>query len=339
MFKITVIPGDGIGNEVVQSAVEILETLNTRFDFVYQDAGKDCYDKCGTNLPPDTIESCRNSNATLFGAVTSIAQQKSAIVTLRRELDLYVNQRPIKSYENDDINFTIIRENSEGLYANIEDDYGDECIATRKITYAGCERIIKYAFDYAAKTNRKLVTASHKANVLPLTDGIFKDTFYNIASLYKNIKSNDYYIDATAMYLVTKPEYFDVIVTTNLFGDILSDEAAGVIGSLGLLPSANIGDETGLFEPVHGSAPDIAGKNKANPIATILSSALMLEYLGINKEAELLNNAVDEIIKDGNIKTPDLGGHHNTADMTNAILKKIWKSEDMYLVEINRNIL
>ena len=257
MFKITVIPGDGIGTEVIQSAVEILETLNTKFDFVYQDAGKDCYDKCGTNLPSDTIESCRISDATLFGAVTSIPQQKSAIVTLRRELDLYVNQRPIRSYENEDINFTIIRENSEGLYANIEEDCGDECIATRKITYKGCERIIKYAFEYANKTNRKRVTASHKANVLPVTDGIFKDTFYNIAEAYKNIESDDYYIDATAMYLITKPEYFDVIVTTNLFGDILSDEAAGVVGSLGLLPSANIGDETGLFEPVHGSAPDI----------------------------------------------------------------------------------
>ncbi|AWX32442.1 isocitrate/isopropylmalate dehydrogenase family protein [Methanosphaera sp. BMS] len=323
MFKITVIPGDGIGTEVIQSAVEILETLNTKFDFVYQDAGKDCYDKCGTNLPSDTIESCRISDATLFGAVTSIPQQKSAIVTLRRELDLYVNQRPIRSYEKEDINFTIIRENSEGLYANIEEDHGDECIATRKITYNGCERIIKYAFEYANKTNRKRVTASHKANVLPVTDGIFKDTFYNIAEAYKNIESDDYYIDATAMYLITKPEYFEVIVTTNLFGDILSDEAAGVVGSLGLLPSANIGDETGLFEPVHGSAPDIAGKNKANPIATILSSALMLEYLGINNEAELVNNAVEDVIKEGKVKTPDLGGNHNTNDITTAILQKM----------------
>lgn len=324
MYKITVIPGDGIGKEVIQSAIEILETLNTQFDFIYQDAGKDCYDNCGTNLPQETIESCRNSDSTLFGAVTSIPQQKSAIVTLRRELDLYVNQRPIKSYDKEDVNFTIIRENSEGLYAHMEEDYGDECIAIRKITYQGCERIIKYAFDYANKTHRKQVTASHKANVLPITDGIFKDTFYNIAEGYKNIESNDYYIDATAMYLVTKPEFFDVIVTTNLFGDILSDEAAGIVGSLGFLPSANIGDTTGLFEPVHGSAPDIAGLNKANPIATILSSALMLEYMGMNKEANLINNAVENVIKENKIKTPDMGGHHNTDDMTNAILKKLY---------------
>ena len=323
MFKITVIPGDGIGKEVIQSAIEVLETLNTKFDFIYQDAGKDCYDKCGTNLPTDTIESCRSSDGTLFGAVTSIPQQKSAIVTLRRELDLYVNQRPIKSYVNKDIDFTIIRENSEGLYAHLEEDKGDECIAIRKITYNGCERIIKYAFDYATKTNRKRVTASHKANVLPLTDGIFKDTFYNLASSYENIKSNDYYIDATAMYLVTKPEYFDVIVTTNLFGDILSDEAAGIVGSLGLLPSANIGEYTGLFEPVHGSAPDIAGQNKANPIATILSSALMLEYLGKIEEANLLHNAVEEVLTENKVKTPDLGGNNNTLDMTNAIIKKL----------------
>lgn len=323
MFKITVIPGDGIGKEVIQSAIEVLETLNIKFDFVYQDAGKDCYDKCGNNLPIDTIESCRSSDSTLFGAVTSIPQQKSAIVTLRRQLDLYVNQRPIKSYVNKDINFTIIRENSEGLYAHLEEDNGDECIATRKITYKGCKRIIKYAFDYASKTNRKRVTASHKANVLPLTDGIFKDTFYNIASSYKNIESNDYYIDATAMYLVTKPEYFDVIVTTNLFGDILSDEAAGIVGSLGLLPSANIGEHTGLFEPVHGSAPDIAGKNKANPIATILSSALMLEYIGKIDEANLIQNAVEEVLTENKVKTPDLGGNNNTSDMTNAIIKKL----------------
>lgn len=323
MFKITIIPGDGIGKEVIDSTVEILETLNTKFDFVYMDAGKDCYDKCGTNLPMETIESCNCSDATLFGAVTSIPQQKSAIVTLRRELDLYVNQRPIKSYENEDIDFTIIRENSEGLYAYMEENHGDECIAIRKITYAGCERIIKYAFDYAVKTNRKRVTASHKANVLPVTDGIFKDTFYNIAEGYENIESDDYYIDATAMYLVTRPEYFDVIVTTNLFGDILSDEAAGVVGSLGLLPSANIGDSTGLFEPVHGSAPDIAGKNKANPIATILSSAMMLEYLGIYDEAKVINDAVEEVIKEGQTRTPDLGGNANTDDMTMAIIKKL----------------
>lgn len=323
LYNITVIPGDGIGKEVINATIDILETLNTKFDFVYKPAGKECYEKYGSNLPEDTIIQAKNSDSILFGAVTSIPQQKSAIVTLRRKLDLYINQRPIKSYTDDNINFTIIRENSEGLYAHMEEDYGDETIAIRKITYNGCERIIRYAFEYATKTKRKCVTASHKSNVLPLTDGIFKDTFYNIAGNYENIKSNDYYIDATAMYLVTNPERFDVIVTTNLFGDILSDEAGGLLGSLGLIPSANIGEKTGLFEPVHGSAPDIAGLNKANPTAMILSSCLMLEYLNQQQEADMLRNAVEEVIKEDKIKTPDMGGSNNTQEVANAVLHKL----------------
>lgn len=323
MYNITVIPGDGIGKEVTKPTIEILETLDTKFDFVYKEAGKQCYKKHGSNLPEDTIESAKSSDSILFGAVTSIPQQKSAIVTLRRELDLYVNQRPIKSYTDNSIDFTIIRENSEGLYAHMEEDYGDESIAIRKITYNGCERIIKYAFEYAKKTNRKQVTASHKSNVLPLTDGIFKDTFYNIAEGYENIKSNDYYIDATAMYLVTNPERFDVIVTTNLFGDILSDEAGGLLGTLGLIPSANIGEKTGLFEPVHGSAPDIAGLNKANPTAMILSSCMMLEYLNKQDEADTIRNAVEEVIKEDKIKTPDMGGNNNTQEVADAIIHKL----------------
>lgn len=323
MFKITVIPGDGIGQEVMKPTIDILETLDSKFEFIYKEAGKECYKKNGTNLPEDTIEQCKNSDSTLFGAVTSIPEQKSAIVTLRKALDLYVNQRPIKSYDNPNIDFTIIRENSEGLYSHLEKQYEDEVIALRKITYKGSERIVKYAFDYAQKTGRQKVTASHKANVLPLTDGIFKDKFYEVAKNYPNIKSNDYYIDATAMYLITDPSRFDVIVTTNLFGDILSDEGGGLLGSLGLIPSANIGDKNGLFEPVHGSAPDIAGLNKANPIAMILSSCLMLEFLGLQKDANMIHNAVDELIKEDKIKTPDMGGNNNTQDIADTIIKKL----------------
>lgn len=307
----------------MKPTVEILETLNANFDFIDKEAGKACYDKCGTNLPDDTVESARNSDSILFGAVTSIPQQKSAIVTLRRELDLYVNQRPIKSYTNSDIDFTIIRENSEGLYSHMETLDGDSATAVRKITHNGCQRIINYAFDYAKKVDRNKVTAVHKANVLPTTDGIFKDTFYNIAEDYENIESNDFYIDATAMYLIMQPEDFDVIVTTNLFGDILSDEAAGLVGTLGLLPSANIGENNGLFEPVHGSAPDIAGQSKANPIAMILSAALMLEFLDLKEDAKNIQNAVEQTIVDGKIKTPDMGGSNTTQDMADAILHKL----------------
>ena len=323
MYKITTIPGDGIGNEVMKPTVEILETLDAQFDFIEKKAGKACYDECGTNLPDDTIESARNSDSILFGAVTSIPQQKSAIVTLRRMLDLYVNQRPIKSYTNSNIDFTIIRENSEGLYSHMETLDGDVATATRKITHNGCERIINYAFDYAKKVDRNKVTAVHKANVLPTTDGIFKDTFYNIAADYKNIESNDFYIDATAMYLIMQPEDFDVIVTTNLFGDILSDEAAGLVGTLGLLPSANIGKNNGLFEPSHGSAPDIAGQNKANPIAMILSAALMLEFLDLKEDAKNIQNAVEQTIVESKIKTPDMGGSNTTQQMADAILHKL----------------
>ncbi|WP_323735476.1 isocitrate/isopropylmalate dehydrogenase family protein [Methanosphaera sp. ISO3-F5] len=323
MFKITTIPGDGIGQEVMKPTLEILETTNANFDFIPQEAGKECYKKYGTNLPQETINSCKESDSTLFGAVTSIPQQKSAIVTLRKELNLYINQRPIKSYTNPEINFTIIRENSEGLYSHMEEDNGEETIAIRKITHKASERICDYAFRYAEKIGKKTVTAAHKANVLPITDGVFKTAFYKIANQYPNIIPNDYYIDAMAMYLITKPSQFDVIVTTNLFGDILSDEGGGLLGSLGLIPSANIGNDNGLFEPVHGSAPDIAGKNKANPIAMILSSCLMLEFLNMEKEAQNIQNTIEEIIREGKIKTPDMGGTQNTQEMCDEIIKKL----------------
>lgn len=323
MYKITTIPGDGIGKEVMKPTIELLETVSADFDFIYQEAGKECYEKHGTNLPVETINSCKNSDSTLFGAVTSIPQQKSAIVTLRRELDLYINQRPIKSYTDDNIDFTIIRENSEGLYSHLEEDYGDEAIAIRKITRKGSDRICDYAFQYAEKTRKEKVTAAHKANVLPLTDGVFKKSFYEVAEKYPQIQANDYYIDAMAMYLITNPGQFDVIVTTNLFGDILSDEGGGLLGSLGLIPSANIGEDNGLFEPVHGSAPDIAGQNKANPIAMILSSSLMLEFLGMQNEAENIQKSVEKVVKEGKIKTPDLGGTNNTQQMCDEIIRNL----------------
>ena len=323
MYKITTIDGDGIGPEVMKPTLEILETTNINFDFIKQEAGKECYRKHGSNLPSETIQSCKESDSTLFGAVTSISEQKSAIVTLRKELNLYANQRPIKSYNNENINFTIIRENSEGLYSHLEEDYGNEAIALRKITYEASERICEYAFDYASRTGKNQVTGVHKANVLPLTDGVFKKSFYTIRKKYPRINANDYYIDAMAMYLITKPEQFDVIVTTNLFGDILSDLGGGLTGSLGLIPSANIGVETGLFEPVHGSAPDIAGKNKANPIAMILSSCLMLEYLQEHREAEQIRKSVENVIDEGRIRTPDLNGTNTTKQMSDEILRKL----------------
>ncbi len=323
MKNITVIPGDGIGKEITEPTIDILETLDTKFDFIYKEAGAECFKKYDTNLPQDTIDQCAQSDATLFGAVTSIPQQKSAIVTLRRTLDLYANQRPIQSYKDKNIDFTIIRENSEGLYSHLEESDGKTAIAKRKITFKGSDRINRYAFEYAKKTNRSKVTASHKSNVLPKTDGVFLDSFYKISEDYPEIEANDYYIDATAMYLITRPQDFDVIVTTNLFGDILSDEAGGLLGSLGMVPSANIGDDNGLFEPVHGSAPDIANQNKANPTAMILSACLMLEFLDLKTEADEIHKAVDEVILDGKIRTPDLGGSNSTTEFATEVLHKL----------------
>ncbi|MDO5851684.1 MAG: isocitrate/isopropylmalate dehydrogenase family protein [Methanobacteriaceae archaeon] len=323
MYKITTIPGDGIGKEVLSSTKTILDTINIQFDYDDQKAGKECYKKQGTNLPLETIKSCEKTDATLFGAVTSIKEQSSAIVSLRKKLNLHMNLRPIKSPYNKDIDFIIIRENTEGLYSQLEKITDDGAIATRKITKKASENIINDAFKYAITTNRKKVTAVHKANVLKITDGLFKDIFYKESLQYPEIIANDFYVDATAMYLITQPQEFDIIVTTNLFGDILSDEAGGLIGSLGLIPSANVGYENMLFEPVHGSAPDISGKQIANPTAMILSASLMLEFLDENKEAENIKQAVYETISENKHLTPDLKGTATTNEMTNAIIKKL----------------
>ena len=331
MYKITVIPGDGIGPEVMEAALYVLEASNLEFDYINAKAGNECFKLTGTTIPDRTISIAKKTDATLFGAVTTVPGQKSGIITLRRALDLYVNLRPVKSYEGtnclfDDVDFVIVRENTEGLYSGVEEYTEDGATALRVITRKTSKRICKFAFEYATKTRRSKVTAVHKANVLKKTDGIFKETFYDVAENYPHIKLEDLYVDATAMYLITRPQTFDVVVTTNLFGDILSDEGAGLVGGLGLIPSANIGEKNGLFEPVHGSAPDIAGKGIANPSAMILSTCMMLNYLEEYEEAQKLENAVVTVLREGKVVTPDLDGSASTMEMAREIKRKLEES-------------
>ena len=327
MFKIAVIPGDGIGKEVMEATINVLDALNLDFKYTYGDAGDECLEKTGTALPKETLDLIKNSDACLFGAAGETAAD--VIVKIRQEMKMFANLRPVKSYPNTnslfkDVDFMIVRENTEGMYiADEEKETEEGAIARRIITRKAEERIIRYAFEYAKANNRKKVTAVHKANVLKKTDGLIKKIFYEVAEEYPDIESEDFYVDATAMYLITNPQSFEVIVTTNLFGDILSDEGAGLVGSLGLIPSANIGEEGALFEPVHGSAPDIAGENKANPTAMLLSAVMMLRHLNLTDEADKLDAAILKVLEEGKHLTGDLGGSSTTTEMAKAIKEKL----------------
>ena len=329
MYDIAIISGDGIGNEVMEASEYLLDKLDLNFNFNYGEAGFDCFNKNGTTLPEETVKIAKSSDSTLFGASTSTPGQPSPIINLRKELDVYANLRPIKSYKGvnsikDNIDFIIVRENTEGLYSQIEYGDSEKVIAERVITRKASEKISEIAFKLASRRKKQnKVTCVHKSNVLKKTDGVFKESFYNVAKNYPQINTEDFYVDATAMYLITNPENFDVIVSTNLFGDILSDESAGLVGGLGLAPSGNIGDEHGLFEPVHGSAPDIAGKGIANPCSMILSTAMMLDYIGEKEIALKINNAVESVVAKGKILTPDLGGKAKTMEMAEEIVSEV----------------
>jgi isopropylmalate/isohomocitrate dehydrogenase-like protein len=328
MYNITLIPGDGIGPEVTEALLHVLEIMDIELDYTLAYAGDACYNKTGTTIPDETLSKAKKADATLFGSVTTVPGHKSAIISLRNELDLYANLRPVKSYQGinclfDDLDFVIVRENTEGLYSGIEGYTKDGATALRVITRSASERICKFAFKHAEKTGRNKVTAVHKANVLKKTDGIFRESFYKIADEFPNIGTDENYVDAAAMFLITKPQDFEVIVTTNLFGDILSDEGAGLVGGLGMVPSANIGDNNALFEPVHGSAPDIAGLGISNPSAMILSAVMMLDYLGEHYEAKKLENALLDVICEGKVLTPDLGGSSKTMEMAQKISDKL----------------
>jgi len=322
-YQIAIVPGDGIGREVMDATLTVLDSLGIDFDYVYGEAGDECLEKTGTALPEETLDIIRNADACLFGAAGETAAD--VIVKIRQEMKMFANLRPVKSYPNtnslyEDIDFMIVRENTEGMYIADEEQYTDEgAVARRIITRKAEERIIDYAFRYAIENNRTKVTAVHKANVLKKSDGLFKEIFYEVAERYPDVATEDFYVDATAMYLITQPQNFEVIVTTNLFGDILSDEGAGLVGGLGLIPSANIGEDAALFEPVHGSAPDIAGQGKANPIAMMLSAVMMLRYINENEAADKVESAILKVLNDANVLTGDLGGSATTTELAEAV--------------------
>ncbi len=330
-FQLCVIEGDGIGHEVIPAAVEVLASTGFMFDINPASAGWDTFTQRGTALPDQTLDLARASDAVLFGAVSSpshkVAGYTSPIVEMRRRLHLFANLRPNHSWpiasSRPGIDLLIVRENSEGLYVRRESSDGVTAVAERIITKAASERIAHVAFNWAQRRQRHL-TVVHKANVLPETCGLFRSSVMGIAVNYPDVTVDEMLVDAMALRLVTNPERFDVIVTTNLFGDILSDEAAGLVGGLGLAPSANLGAELSpaLFEPVHGSAPDIAGKGIANPIAAILAIAMLLDHNTEPERAARVRTAVTEILQNGP-HSPDLGGTATTQEITTEIINMV----------------
>ncbi len=331
MYKICLLPGDGIGPEVIDAAEKVLRALPLDFEFTRADIGFGAYELLGTPLPDSTLEQIRLSSATLFGSVTTppnIAGYFSPVVRMRQSLDLYTNLRPCKSIPHESsksgIDMIIVRENTEGLYSGIErdEDDGNRAITERVITRKGSERIIRKAFDIARGRERKIVHVVHKANVLRQTCGLFRTVALEVAKEYPDVTMYEMLVDTCAMELVRAPEQFDVIVTTNLFGDILSDEACMFVGGLGVASSGNIGVDASVFEPVHGSAPPLVGTGKANPVATFLATAMMLDHLGENKYAVSLRSAVESCIADGQT-TPDLGGTLTTSEVTGAVIARL----------------
>ena len=327
MYKVTLIRGDGIGPEVVAAAVAVVEASGVAIAWEEALAGEVALERCGTPLPEETLASLRETGVGLKGPLTTPigSGYRSINVALRRALDLYVNLRPAKSYPGvrslyRDIDLVVVRENTEDLYAGVEHMVGPDAAESIKIiTRTASERIVRYAFDYTRRQGRRKITAVHKANILKLSDGLFLEAARTVAAQYPAIEFEERIVDNMAMQLVQKPHLYDVMVMPNLYGDILSDLCAGLIGGLGVAPSANIGDGTALFEPVHGSAPKYRGKDQVNPTATILSAALMLRHLGEEKAALGIEKAVAAVLREGQTVTYDLGGSAGTAAMGRAI--------------------
>ncbi len=328
-ITVCLINGDGVGKEVIPAAAKVLETLNIGIRFTEAEAGWECFQKHGTALPETTKAAIQAADGMMFGATSSpstkVAGYSSPVLGMRKLFDLYANIRPTVSVPGgpQGIDLLIVRENTEGLYSGRERREGDTAITERVITVKASERIARWAFQAAQKRPRKNVTIVHKANVLKETDGLFRECCLRVAAEFPDVTYDELLTDACAMWLVKDPTRFDVIVTTNLFGDILSDEAAGLIGGLGVAPSANVGaTKVAYFEPVHGSAPDIAGKGIANPIGAILSAAMLLDHVGCSDAARRVEAAVYRALADG-IRTRDMGGNAGTEQMTNAIIERL----------------
>jgi isocitrate dehydrogenase (NAD+) len=332
----TLIPGDGIGPEIVEATVMVLDALGARFEWETCEAGLAGMKAAGDPLPQATLDSIRRTRLALKGPLETPVGggYRSSNVRLREEFKLYANVRPSRTLipggRYDDIDLVLVRENNEGLYVGFEhyipigDDPRAVAVASGVNTRAGSRRIAEYAFDYAVKNGRKKVTIVHKANILKALTGIFREAALEVAKKYEGrIECDQRIVDACAMQLVLNPWQFDVIVTTNLFGDILSDEIAGLVGGLGMVPGANIGEEAAIFEAVHGSAPDIAGKGIANPIALMLSAAMMLDHIERRDLAQRLRLAISQVLNEDKVRTGDLGGSASTREFTAAVVRRV----------------
>jgi isopropylmalate/isohomocitrate dehydrogenase-like protein len=335
-YDVAVLKGDGIGPEVTEGAVQVLDAVqktsdNFTLNYLYGEAGSHCIVEYGTNLPEETVVLIKRSVACLKGPMTTPEEPGAPVsvaVTLRRMFNLYANVRPCRSFPSveslkPNLDFVVVRENTEGLYSGVEFQLAPGVgVALRIITREASLRVAEFAFKLAA-SRRKRLTYVHKGNILRVTDGIFKEAVKEVAQKYPEVAIEELHVDAATMQLIKRPESFDVIVTTNLFGDILSDEAAQVTGSLGLAAGANVGETYGMFEPVHGSVPKYAGQNRVNPIATILASSMMLDYLGEKDSATKIEKAVLAVLREGKVRTADLGGSSTTSDMSEAIASKV----------------
>jgi isocitrate dehydrogenase (NAD+) len=331
MLKLTVIPGDGIGPEIMTQVIRVLKQIRAPFEYDEQPAGLIALDAVGSLLPDTTISSIQNSKLAIKGPTTTPigGGHKSINVALRQKFDLYANVRPVRSLPGVEsplgqVDLVIVRENTEDLYAGIErmvDENTAESV--KRITRKGSERIARYAFELAERVGRTQVVAVHKANIMKMTDGLFLRCCQEIAAQYPAIEFKDVIIDNMCMQLVRKPQQFQVIVTENLYGDILSDLCAGLVGGLGIVPGSNIGEKAAIFEAVHGSAPDIAGQNKANPTALLQSAVMMLQHIGETEKANQIMKALIATLSDVNVRTGDLGGKGSTTSFTDALLQRL----------------
>lgn len=328
MHKVTLIPGDGIGPEVILATQRLINSTGVKIDWDVQNAGQITIDQEGTPIPKSVVNSIKNNSVALKGPITTPIGDgfRSVNVILRKELDLYANIRKIKTYSGiptkyENIDIVIVRENTEDLYVGIEHMVGEDAAESIKIfTRKGCERIIRYAFDFATRNKRTKVTAVHKANIMKCTDGMFLNIAREIAKQYPNLEFEEMIIDAMCMRLVQVPESYDVLVLPNLYGDIVSDLCAGLIGGLGFAPGANIGKNYAIFEAVHGSAPNIAGKNIANPTAIMFSGVHMLKHLGEFEVADKIERAISKVLNEGRCVTYDIGGTATTSEYTNYLI-------------------
>jgi len=332
MYRIALIPGDGIGKEVVPAAARVLEATGLPLHFVELEAGWETFQRTGNALPTETVDGLKKCHGALFGAVSSPSHQvtgySSPIVALRRILDLYANLRPLVSApvpgSRPEVDMLIVRENTECLYVKRErlEDDGDTAIAERVITRRASQRIARMAFTLAEQRQKSLVTIVHKANVLSVTDGLFREAALAVAEDFPRIPAEEQLVDSMAYRMILEPERYDVVVAPNLYGDILSDAGAALVGGLGLSPSANVGDDFVLAEPVHGSAPDIAGQGIANPIATIRAAGLLLAHLSEGAAAQAIEQAVQSVLADGP-RTRDLGGKAGTEEVTEEVIRRL----------------